>query len=190
LFDWRTPFLIVTAMGAVALVGLIRFLPREIAYQPPAPFITQLGLLGTRRLTTMYLLTAIGFGGTGVSSPCSRSPANTWLRSATTSGASIRSEILQTGERSPPFTLALSNLCSSQEGSVRSKIEAAIGFVNETGHAASIRHLEDAAAILDGTAGTTVRLDVARTSQLRRLLCGITGTAPRSCEDARLTVLE
>ncbi len=66
LFDWRTPFLIVTAMGTVAVIGLIWLLPHEISYQPPAPFLAQLSLLGNRHLATMYLLTAIGFGGTFV----------------------------------------------------------------------------------------------------------------------------
>jgi predicted MFS family arabinose efflux permease len=66
LFDWRTPFLIVTGIGTVAVIGLIWLLPYEISYQPPAPFVAQLSLLGNRRLATMYLLTAIGFGGTFV----------------------------------------------------------------------------------------------------------------------------
>jgi MFS transporter, DHA1 family, inner membrane transport protein len=66
LFDWRTPFLIVTGMGAVATIGLIWLLPHEISYRPPAPFMTQLSLLGNRRLATMYLLTAVGFGATFV----------------------------------------------------------------------------------------------------------------------------
>jgi predicted MFS family arabinose efflux permease len=50
----------------VALLGLIWLLPRQISYEPPAPFLAQLSLLGNRRLATMYLLTAIGFGGTFV----------------------------------------------------------------------------------------------------------------------------
>ncbi len=66
LFDWRTPFFIVTGMGTVAVIGLIWLLPHEISYRPPAPFATQLSLLANRRLVTMYLLTAIGFGGTFV----------------------------------------------------------------------------------------------------------------------------
>ena len=66
LFNWRTPFFIVTGMGTVAVLGLIWLLPREISHQAPAPFLTQLGLLGNRRLATLYLITAIGFGGTFV----------------------------------------------------------------------------------------------------------------------------
>jgi MFS transporter, DHA1 family, inner membrane transport protein len=66
LFNWRTPFLIVTGMGAVAVLGLIWLLPRQISHQAPAPFLTQLSLLGNGRLATLYLITAIGFGGTFV----------------------------------------------------------------------------------------------------------------------------
>jgi predicted MFS family arabinose efflux permease len=65
-FHWRTPFLIVTAMGSVALIGLAAFLPKTVAHQPPASLLSQLSLLGNRRLATMYLLTAVSFGGTFV----------------------------------------------------------------------------------------------------------------------------
>jgi DHA1 family inner membrane transport protein len=66
LFNWRTPFFIVTGMGTVALLGLIWLLPRGISYKPPASVLTQLNLLGNRRLAMMYLLTAVAFGGTFV----------------------------------------------------------------------------------------------------------------------------
>jgi MFS transporter, DHA1 family, inner membrane transport protein len=66
LFNWRTPFLVVTGMGAVAVLGLIWLLPHEVSHQPPASFVAQLSLLGNRRLATMYLLTVVGFGGTFV----------------------------------------------------------------------------------------------------------------------------
>jgi DHA1 family inner membrane transport protein len=66
LFNWRTPFLIVTGMGTIAVLGLTWLLPREISHQQPASFAAQLSLLGNRRLATMYLLTVVGFGGTFV----------------------------------------------------------------------------------------------------------------------------
>jgi DHA1 family inner membrane transport protein len=66
LFSWRTPFLIVTALAIVAVLGLAWFLPRDISYQRPAPFLVQLSLLGNRSLASMYLLTAVGFGSTFV----------------------------------------------------------------------------------------------------------------------------
>lgn len=66
MFDWRTPFLVVTALGTIALLSLFWQLPRNIPDVQPASFLSQLGLLANRRLATMYLLTAIGFGGTFV----------------------------------------------------------------------------------------------------------------------------
>jgi predicted MFS family arabinose efflux permease len=66
LFNWRVPFLIVTGMGTAALLGLIWLLPRGISYKRPASILAQLSLLGNRRLASMYLLTAVGFGGTFV----------------------------------------------------------------------------------------------------------------------------
>lgn len=65
-FDWRVPFLLVTAMGAVALVSLLVFLPRDIQQSPPTSFISQMKLLANRDLALMYLLTAVGFGGSFV----------------------------------------------------------------------------------------------------------------------------
>jgi len=52
---------------------------------------------------------------------------------------------------------ALSNR-SFAEGSMKPKIDAAVGFVNETGKRAAIGRLEDALAILGGKAGTTIAL--------------------------------
>jgi predicted MFS family arabinose efflux permease len=64
MFTWRVPFFIVTAMGAVALLGLIWQLPRNIEQPAPASFWSQIGLLTNKRLALMYLLTSISFGGT------------------------------------------------------------------------------------------------------------------------------
>ncbi len=50
LFNWRTPFLIVTALATVAVLGLVWLLPREISYSRPAPFLSQLSLLETGTL--------------------------------------------------------------------------------------------------------------------------------------------
>jgi carbamate kinase len=50
---------------------------------------------------------------------------------------------------------------------MRPKIEAAIGFVNETGRPASIGRLSDVAAILAGAVGTTVRIDAPQTPAIR-----------------------
>jgi multidrug resistance protein len=64
MFTWRVPFFIVTAMGAVALLGLTWQLPRNIEQPAPARFWSQIGLLTNKRLALMYLLTSISFGGT------------------------------------------------------------------------------------------------------------------------------
>lgn len=65
-FDWRMPFFLVTALGAVALASLLLFVPRQIPQSPSASFLAQMRLLGNRRLALMYLLTAMAFGGTFV----------------------------------------------------------------------------------------------------------------------------
>src|SRR5262249_9306505 len=64
LFNWRTPFLIVTGLGAAAVLGLIVLLTRDVAHRTPASVVAELGLLANRRLATMFLLTTIGFGST------------------------------------------------------------------------------------------------------------------------------
>lgn len=50
------------------------------------------------------------------------------------------------------------DLATFSEGSMRPKVEAAIGFVHETGRPASIGRLDDASALLSGAAGTTITL--------------------------------
>src|SRR5262249_45147445 len=62
LFGWRTPFLIITGLGLVAVLGLIWLLPREISDRPAVSLAAQLSILRHGRLAAMYMLTAIGFG--------------------------------------------------------------------------------------------------------------------------------
>jgi predicted MFS family arabinose efflux permease len=64
MFTWRVPFFIVTAMGTIALLGLMWQLPRTIEQPAPASFWSQIGLLANKRLALMYLLTSMSFGGT------------------------------------------------------------------------------------------------------------------------------
>jgi multidrug resistance protein len=66
MFTWRVPFFVVTALGTIALLGLIWQLPRNIEQPAPASFWSQIGLLANKRLALMYLLTSISFGGTFV----------------------------------------------------------------------------------------------------------------------------
>ena len=46
LFSWRAPFLIVTCLGAIAVLGLIWFLPPEISQRGPPRFSRNCGSLG------------------------------------------------------------------------------------------------------------------------------------------------
>lgn len=61
-FGWRFPFLVVTALAAVSIISLVLLLPRRIPHTPPVTLLSQLRLLRNRRLVTMYLITALGFG--------------------------------------------------------------------------------------------------------------------------------
>ncbi|MGW5434516.1 MFS transporter [Streptomyces sp. NPDC004059] len=61
-FDWRLPFLVVTALAAVSVISLLALLPKEIPHTPPSSLLSQLRLLRNGRLVTMYLITALGFG--------------------------------------------------------------------------------------------------------------------------------
>jgi multidrug resistance protein len=63
---WRAPFLAVALLGTISVIGLVIWLPRAIAHTPPAGLLPQLGLLGNRRLLSMYLVTVFGFGGSFV----------------------------------------------------------------------------------------------------------------------------
>lgn len=59
---WRAPFLVVAGLGAISVVGLMLFLPKDIAQAPPSGLMRQLGLLGQPRLLALYLVTVFGFG--------------------------------------------------------------------------------------------------------------------------------
>jgi multidrug resistance protein len=61
-FSWRTPFYVVTAMALVAVLGLWALLPHKLAEAEPVSFMSQMALLANRRLSSMYFLTAAGFG--------------------------------------------------------------------------------------------------------------------------------
>ncbi len=63
-FGWRETFLAVSALGVVALVGSALFLPRAIAYSPPASIAQQARVLAEPRLLLVYATTAVGYGGT------------------------------------------------------------------------------------------------------------------------------
>ncbi|RDK08763.1 MFS transporter [Cupriavidus lacunae] len=62
-FGWRETFLAVSALGAVAFVGSLLFVPRTIAHTPPASLMQQARVLAEPRLLLVYAKTAIGYGG-------------------------------------------------------------------------------------------------------------------------------
>ncbi|QUN26757.1 MFS transporter [Cupriavidus sp. KK10] len=62
-FGWRETFLAVSALGAVAFVGSLLFVPRTITHTPPASLLQQARVLAEPRLLLVYAKTAIGYGG-------------------------------------------------------------------------------------------------------------------------------
>jgi predicted MFS family arabinose efflux permease len=64
--NWRAPFFVVAAMSSIAVLGLWALLPRQLAAAKSAGFMNQMALLADRRLSSMYFLTAVAFGGTFV----------------------------------------------------------------------------------------------------------------------------
>lgn len=65
-FGWRATFLAVSALGVIAFVGSLLFVPRQIAHSQPASLLQQLKVLKAPRLLLVYAMTAVGYGGTFV----------------------------------------------------------------------------------------------------------------------------
>ncbi|WP_035059805.1 MFS transporter [Andreprevotia chitinilytica] len=63
-FGWRETFLAVSALGVVAFVGSLIFVPNNIRHTPPASLAKQAQVLAQPRLLMVYAKTAIGYGGT------------------------------------------------------------------------------------------------------------------------------
>ena len=61
---WRATFLIVSALGAIALVGSALLVPKNLKQSVPASLSQQLQVLTHPRLLLVYAMTAIGYGGT------------------------------------------------------------------------------------------------------------------------------
>jgi predicted MFS family arabinose efflux permease len=62
-FGWRETFLAVSALGAIAFLGSMAFVPSTIAHSKPASLLQQVKVLGEPRLLLVYAMTAIGYGG-------------------------------------------------------------------------------------------------------------------------------
>lgn len=64
---WRATFLAVAALGVIALIGSVLFVPRNLQRSEPATFGQQLSVLAQPRLLLVYAITALGYGGTFLS---------------------------------------------------------------------------------------------------------------------------
>ncbi len=62
-FGWRETFLAVSALGVIAFLGSLVFVPADIPHSKPASLLQQLRVLKTPRLMLVYAMTAIGYGG-------------------------------------------------------------------------------------------------------------------------------
>jgi predicted MFS family arabinose efflux permease len=62
-FGWRETFLAVSALGVIAFVGSLIYVPNNIAHSKPASLLQQLQVLKQPRLLLVYAMTAVGYGG-------------------------------------------------------------------------------------------------------------------------------
>lgn len=64
LFGWRATFLIVSVLGIIAIIGSALLVPSNLKQSQPAKFSEQIQVLTQPRLLLVYLMTALGYGGT------------------------------------------------------------------------------------------------------------------------------
>ena len=62
-FGWRETFLAVSALGVVAFIGSLLYVPSTIAHSKPASLLQQVQVLAQPRLLLVYAMTAVGYGG-------------------------------------------------------------------------------------------------------------------------------
>lgn len=65
-FGWRATFLAVSALGVIAFIASLIFIPRNLQHNKPASVLQQLQVLKQPRLLLVYAMTAVGYGGTFV----------------------------------------------------------------------------------------------------------------------------
>lgn len=65
-FGWRATFLVVSALGLVAMLGSAFLVPNNLAKSPAAGLLKQMSVLLKPRLLLVYAMTAVGYGGTFV----------------------------------------------------------------------------------------------------------------------------
>jgi predicted MFS family arabinose efflux permease len=60
---WRATFLAVSALGVLAFIGSLLYVPSTIRHSQPASLLQQVKVLGQPRLLLVYAMTAAGYGG-------------------------------------------------------------------------------------------------------------------------------
>ena len=63
-FGWRATFLVVSALGLIALIGSAILVPKNLKKSIPATFKEQLKVIVKPQLLLVYLMTILGYGGT------------------------------------------------------------------------------------------------------------------------------
>ncbi|MFH6952419.1 MFS transporter [Pseudoalteromonas sp. XMcav1-K] len=63
-FGWRATFLVVSALGVIALIGSALLVPKNLKQNRPARLKEQAQVLVQPRLLLVYLMTILGYGGT------------------------------------------------------------------------------------------------------------------------------
>lgn len=62
-FGWRATFLAVAALGVIAFLGSLIFVPKNVPHSKPSTLRQQIGVLAQPRLLLVYAMTAVGYGG-------------------------------------------------------------------------------------------------------------------------------
>ncbi|MGL6259376.1 MFS transporter [Vibrio sp. WXL210] len=63
-FGWQATFLIVALLGLIALIGSAILVPSNLKQPPATKLVDQMKVLTQPRLLLVYLITALGYGGT------------------------------------------------------------------------------------------------------------------------------
>lgn len=63
-FGWRFTFLAVSALGVISLIGSLILIPKDLKESVPTKISQQISVLINPRLVLVYLITALGYGGT------------------------------------------------------------------------------------------------------------------------------
>ncbi|QBY03508.1 MFS transporter [Thalassotalea sp. HSM 43] len=63
-FGWRATFLVVSLLGVIAIIGSLLLVPKDLKKGQSASFKEQFQVLVHPRLLLVYIITAVGYGGT------------------------------------------------------------------------------------------------------------------------------